>query len=139
MYALPILRERSDTDRFSLFYFVFFGMMVADIGYGLLLIGGDRLCPLKPFKLKPSTAKNLSFLQPPSEFQLPLWGVVYGSFFGFEMPLALISTTSNAMTILIPLSGLWFYHRLSGPFLGGMKMFAPKTTRKPIMLALLGS
>ena len=27
-------------------------------------------------------------------------GVVYGSFFGFEMPFALISTTSNAMTIL---------------------------------------
>ena len=37
MYALPKYYEKDPTPIVSLFYFVFFGMMVADIGYGLLL------------------------------------------------------------------------------------------------------
>ena len=42
-------------------------------------------------------------------------------FFGFEMPFALISTTSNAMTILILSVVFGFVTVLVGLFLGGMK------------------
>ena len=119
MYALPKYYEKDPTPIVSLFYFVFFGMMVADIGYGLLLTVATGFA-LKAFKLKPSTAKNLRFFSLLG-VSVALWGVVYGSFFGFEMPFALISTTSNAMTILILSVVFGFVTVLVGLFLGGMK------------------
>lgn len=119
MYALPKYYEKDPTPIVSLFYFVFFGMMVADIGYGLLLTVATGFA-LKAFKLKPSTAKNLRFFSLLG-ISVALWGVVYGSFFGFEMPFALISTTSNAMTILILSVVFGFITVLVGLFLGGMK------------------
>lgn len=119
MYALPKYYEKDPTPIVSLFYFVFFGMMVADIGYGLLLTLATGFA-LKAFKLKPSTAKNLRFFSLLG-ISVALWGVVYGSFFGFEMPFALISTTSNAMTILILSVVFGFVTVLVGLFLGGMK------------------
>ena len=119
MYALPKYYEKDPTPIVSLFYFVFFGMMVADIGYGLLLTVATGFA-LKAFKLKPGTAKNLRFFSLLG-ISVALWGVVYGSFFGFEMPFALISTTSNAMTILILSVVFGFVTVLVGLFLGGMK------------------
>ena len=61
MYALPKYYEKDPTPIVSLFYFVFFGMMVADIGYGLLLTLATGFA-LKAFQLQPSAAKNLAFL-----------------------------------------------------------------------------
>ena len=69
MYALPKYYEKDPTPIVSLFYFVFFGMMVADIGYGLLLTVATGFA-LKAFKLKPATAKNL-VSSVSSGFQLP--------------------------------------------------------------------
>lgn len=60
MYALPKYYEKDPTPIVSLFYFVFFGMMVADIGYGLLLTLATGFA-LKTFQLQPSAAKNLRF------------------------------------------------------------------------------
>ena len=79
MYALPKYYEKDPTPIVSLFYFVFFGMMVADIGYGLLLTLATGFA-LKAFKLKPGTAKNLRFFSLLG-ISVALWGVVYGSFF----------------------------------------------------------
>ena len=119
MYALPKYYEKDPTPIVSLFYFVFFGMMVADIGYGLLLTLATGFA-LKAFQLQPSAAKNLRFFCLLG-ISVALWGVVYGSFFGFEMPFALISTTTNAMTILILSVVFGFITVLVGLFLGGMK------------------
>ena len=47
---LPKYYEKDPTPIVSLFYFVFFGMMVADIGYGLLLTVATGFA-LKAFKL----------------------------------------------------------------------------------------
>ena len=118
MYALPKYYEKDPTPIVSLFYFVFFGMMVADIGYGLLLTLATGFA-LKAFQLQPSAAKPSIFL-PLRNLGSPL-GVVYGSFFGFEMPFALISTTTNAVTILILSVVFGFITVLVGLFLGGMK------------------
>ena len=119
MYALPKYGDKDPTPLVSLFYFVFFGMMVADIGYGLLLFATTSLV-LRSFYIKPDLAKNLRFFRLLG-VAVTIWGLVYGSFFGFELPFALISTSSDAMTILVISVVFGFVTVLAGLFLSGLK------------------
>ncbi|KXT77545.1 V-type ATP synthase subunit I [Streptococcus panodentis] len=119
MYALPKYGEKDPTPIVALFYFVFFGMMVADIGYGLLLLLGTCLA-LRFFSVKPGLAKNLRFFRLLS-FAVIIWGVVYGSFLGFELPFALIRTSSDAMTILVLSVLFGFITVVAGLYLSGLK------------------
>ena len=119
MYSLPKYGDKDPTPVVSLFYFVFFGMMVADIGYGLLLFAGTSLA-LRFLHVKPGMAKNLRFFRLLGVAVI-IWGLVYGSFFGFELPFALISTSSDAMTILVISVVFGFITVLAGLFLSGLK------------------
>jgi len=119
MYSLPKYGDKDPTPVVSLFYFVFFGMMVADIGYGLLLFVGTSLA-LHFLYVKSGLAKNLRFFRLLGVAVI-IWGLVYGSFFGFELPFALISTSSDAMTILVISVVFGFVTVLAGLFLSGLK------------------
>ena len=119
MYSLPKYGDKDPTPVVSLFYFVFFGMMVADIGYGLLLFVGTSLA-LHFLHVKLGLAKNLRFFRLLGVAVI-IWGLVYGSFFGFELPFALISTSSDAMTILVISVVFGFVTVLAGLFLSGLK------------------
>lgn len=119
MYSLPKYGDKDPTPVVSLFYFVFFGMMVADIGYGLLLFIGTSLA-LHFLHVKSGLAKNLRFFRLLGVAVI-IWGLVYGSFFGFELPFALISTSSDAMTILVISVVFGFITVLAGLFLSGLK------------------
>ena len=119
MYSLPKYGDKDPTPVVSLFYFVFFGMMVADIGYGLLLFLGTSLA-LHFLHVKSGLAKNLRFFRLLGVAVI-IWGLVYGSFFGFELPFALISTSSDAMTILVISVVFGFITVLAGLFLSGLK------------------
>ncbi|NMB18946.1 MAG: V-type ATP synthase subunit I [Erysipelothrix sp.] len=99
MYNLPKYSEIDPTPHFAPFYFVFFGMMVADLGYGLLLWLAT-IVALKLFNFEPSMKKNLKFFHILS-YPTIVWGLIYGSFFGFELPFVLLSTTDDVITILI--------------------------------------
>ena len=59
---LDVYKRQDPTPVVSLFYFVFFGMMVADIGYGFLLFVGTSLA-LHFLHVKPGLAKNLRFFR----------------------------------------------------------------------------
>ena len=119
MYSLPKYGDKDPTPVVSLFYFVFFGMMVADIGYGLLLFVGTSLA-LHFLHVKSGLAKNLRFFRLLGVAVI-IWGLVYGSFFGFELPFALISTSSDAMMILVISVVFGFITVLAGLFLSGLK------------------
>ena len=119
MYSLPKYGDKDPTPVVSLFYFVFFGKMVADIGYGLLLVVCTSLA-LHFLHVKPGLAKNLRFFRLLGVAVI-IWGLVYGSFFGFELPFALISTSSDAMTILVISVVFGFVTVLAGLFLSGLK------------------
>lgn len=115
MYALPKYGETDPTPFVSFFYFLFFGMMVADIGYGLVLFLGTSFA-LRQFHVKPSMAKSLRFFRLLG-VSVVLWGAIYGSFFGFELPFSVLSTRRDIMSILVLsvlfgfitiLTGLWF-------------------------------
>lgn len=80
MYSVPRYKEIDPTPLFAPFYIVFFGMMLSDAGYGLLMLIGT-LVALKFFNLDPKlrkTVKMFSFLSVSTIF----WGVMYGSYFG---------------------------------------------------------
>ena len=119
MYALPKYGDKDPTPLVSLFYFVFFGMMVADIGYGLLLFAATSLV-LRSFYVKPDLAKNLRFFRLLGVAVI-IWGLVYGSFLGFELPFALISTSTDIMTILVISVVFGFITILAGLWLSGTK------------------
>lgn len=99
MYNLPKYNEIDPTPFLAPFYLLFFGMMAADVGYGLLLWGATFIA-LNYLQFDKGMKKNLRFFHLLS-YPTILWGVVYGSFFGAEMPFILLSTTNDVITILV--------------------------------------
>ncbi len=108
MYSLPKYEEVDPTPWMMPFYLVFFGMMVADIGYGLLMFLGAFL--LQKLVVLPRGmqrfAKFFEILAIPSI----IWGFIYSSFFGaalpkeifgIHLPFPILSTTDDVNTILI--------------------------------------
>jgi len=99
MYSLPKYDEIDPTPFLTPFYLLFFGMMIADVGYGLLLLIGTFLA-LKFLTISKGMRNNLLFFHILS-YPSILWGLVYGSFFGLELPFMLLSTSNDANTILL--------------------------------------
>lgn len=100
MYALPKYNEIDPTPLFSIFYSLFFGMMIGDAGYGLLMFAGT-FTVLRLLKLSSKQRSFIRFFYYLS-FSTILWGIVYGSFFGDMVSLpALINTTEEYNLLLI--------------------------------------
>lgn len=100
MYSMPRYDEIDPTPLLTPFFLIFFGMMVADIGYGLLVLIGS-IVALKAFKLDKGQRQFAKFFFYLS-FPTILFGFVYGAFFGDLLPLpALIDTNKDVTTILI--------------------------------------
>lgn len=100
MYSTPRYDEIDPTPFVTPFYLLFFGMMVADIGYGLLLLIGT-LVVLKKFNLDEGTRKFMKFFFYLS-FPIIGFGAIYGSFFGDLIPLPkLVDTSNDINTVLI--------------------------------------
>jgi V/A-type H+-transporting ATPase subunit I len=100
MYSLPKYSEIDPTPLLTPFYMVFFGMMLADLGYGIVMFIAAGLA-LKKFNLDEGQRKFTKFF---------LWlsiptavaGVVYGSFFGDLIKFkSLLNPAEDLMTILI--------------------------------------
>lgn len=85
MYAVPRYNEVDPTPLFAPFYLVFFGMMVADIGYGLLMLLATSFV-LKKGNLEDSKRKFIKFFFYLS-FSVIAWGALYGSFLGDLLPI----------------------------------------------------
>lgn len=107
MYALPRYNEIDPTPYLAPFYLIFFGMMAADIGYGLMLLIGS-LVVLKTFNLSEGTEKFVRFFYYLS-YAIIGWGVLYGSLFGGIIPLPGLfdpATDYNSLLILSIVFGL---------------------------------
>lgn len=99
MYSLPKYNEIDPTPFLAPFYLLFFGMMLADLGYGLLLFAATAVA-MKFFHFEKSMKKNLMFFHLLS-YPTMMWGLIYGSFFGLELPFVLLSTMDDVNTILL--------------------------------------
>lgn len=101
MYALPRYHEIDPTPILSIFYWIFFGMMVADFAYGLILCLATGVA-LHFLKLRDQSRKFLEFFFALS-FSTMIWGLIYGSAFGdlIHLPTRILDSSKDFMSILI--------------------------------------
>ena len=101
LYSLPKSTEVDPTPIFAFFYILFFGMMFADIAYGLILAG---LCFFALKKYKPEgMAYRLLKTLVYCGISTAIWGVLFGGFFGDMIPglkPLWLNPLDNAMFIL---------------------------------------
>lgn len=100
MYALPRYKEVDPTPFLAPFYLIFFGMMAADVAYGLIMLVGSFMA-LRKFNLVESTKKFVRFFYYLS-FSVIAWGFLYGSIFGGIIPMkALFNPAEDYQSLLI--------------------------------------
>lgn len=99
MYSYPKYNEVDPTPLLVPFYLIFFGMMVADVGYGIIMLVA-AICAIKFIKLNKKNrdfARFFYYLSFPTIF----FGFIYGSFFGDAIKIpGLIDTSRDINTIL---------------------------------------
>ena len=100
-YALPKYNEIDPTPLYAPIYALFFGMMSADFGYGVVLLILTTL-GLKMCNFTPNMKKNVKFFQLIG-ISTTIWGFLYGSYFGTSIPgmWRLFDLSVDFMTILI--------------------------------------
>ena len=126
MYSLPCASDIDPSPLTGFFYYLFFGMMLADLGYGILLALGSWLLK-KKFKPEASMSKNLTLFMY-CGISTAIWGIIYGSFFGdfltvfsetflgtrITLPALLDPMNGDAVTLLILSLILGFVQIMAG-------------------------
>lgn len=129
MYSLPKYDEVDPTPIMTPFYLTFFGMMVADVGYGLLLLAATFIAG-KLYVLPKSTDRFMKLFQMLS-VPVIVWGAIYGSFFGAAfydylptgpLPLPLLSTTTDVNQILLLSVAFGFIQLMVGLLVNGVQL-----------------
>lgn len=98
MYSLPTPDGIDPTPMLTPFFILFFGMMLADAGYGLLIF---LLCFIGLKKFKPDEGFLKSAMQIGTSCGLStmFWGVMYGGYFGNLIPQVAESWFGKTITI----------------------------------------
>ncbi|MEI5992716.1 V-type ATP synthase subunit I [Candidatus Enterococcus mansonii] len=129
MYSLPKYDEIDPTPIMTPFYMVFFGMMVADIGYGVLMLLGAFLA--RKLIVLPREMKRFADFFLILSFPTIIWGFIYGSFFGaslpasiggINLPFPILSTTEDVNTILILSVIFGFIQLMTGLMVNGIEL-----------------
>lgn len=132
MFALPTYRGLDPNFMVAPFYFLFFGMMLSDAGYGLLLaIGGFLILKFTNIR---GSIRNMVKMFAICGISTVVWGLLFGTFFGdavgvisstfFNSDLTLqplwFDPVSDPITLLIVSFAVGFIHIMVGL---GLKMF----------------
>ena len=103
MYSYPKYNEIDPTPLLTPFYIVFFGMMVADFGYGLALFLGT-VAVLKLFNLDDGMKKFIKFFMYLS-ISTAAFGLIFGTVFGIDIKeslgIGLISPSKDTNMLLL--------------------------------------
>ena len=86
LYSLPSPSNIDPTAVMSPFYFIFFGLMLADVGYGIIM-SIACFAVLKKFKLEGTFKKMLTMFFW-CGLSTAFWGAMFGSYFGDAIPAA---------------------------------------------------
>lgn len=94
------------------FFAIFFGMMVSDAGYGLLMA---IVIPLAIKLLKPSTgAKKLMWILAIGGVSTLFWGFMYNTWFGFAPLPVYFDPVNNALPVMALCIGIGAIHLFTG-------------------------
>lgn len=113
MYSMPKYNEVDPTPLLAPFYLIFFGMMVADAGYGALVFIGSAII-LKFLKLDEGKEKMIKFF---FWLSIPtmIFGILFGSFFGDILNLTpIINPIDDINTVLYLSLGMGVVHIFFG-------------------------
>lgn len=102
-YSLPGKGEVDPTSLMSVFYYIFFGMMFSDAGYGLVLALGCAFV-LKKFKNMEAGLKKSVQMFMGCGISTMFWGILFGSYFGDAV--TVIGKTFFGADVSIP--PVWF-------------------------------
>lgn len=130
MYSLPKYGELDPTPLLTPFYMVFFGMMVADLGYGLLMLVGTFVLSKK--KTLRRSARNFINLFKILSVPVMMWGLIYGSFFGVSLPFHVLSATEDMNSILILSVCFGMIQLLVGLLINGIQLVKKKDYLKSV-------
>ena len=103
-YSMPGPSEFDPSRLVSIFYYLMFGMMLSDAGYGLMLVCGTGILLLKVKNMKPGMKKMMKLFFY-CGISTVFWGIMFGSFFGDAVNV--IATTFFGRSD-IALKPLWF-------------------------------
>ena len=105
MYSSPRYREIDPNPIMAIFYFLFFGIMIGDAGYGLILaIAGFIVGTSKKFDVG---IKRLALLVGMGGISAIIWGVLFGGYFSIdfgETKVALLLNPLDKPLLLLVLS-----------------------------------
>lgn len=102
LYALPDSRGIDATVFFSFFYAMFFGMMLSDAAYGIIMMVGTFVL-MRKFRLE-GMAKQLVKMFFYCGIATTFWGVMFGGYFG-DLITVVAKTFFHADFMIAP---LWF-------------------------------
>ena len=102
MYALPDKRDVDPSPVMSFFYYLFFGMMLSDAGYGLVMFIVTSII-LKKTTVEGKLRRSLTMFRN-CGVSTVFWGVLFGSWFG-DLPQII---ASDFFGKTIKTTALWF-------------------------------
>lgn len=134
MFSLPAYNELDPTSILTIFYLIFFGMMVGDVGYGLILTLGCFFA-LRWIDFKEKTRKSIKMF-----FYIGIsvifCGLLYGSMFGITIfapvPAAgggykpILDTQTDIVFMLVLSLVIGVIHIFSGLVMKGLNSYIQK-------------
>ncbi len=123
-FSLPSPYGMDPTAIMAPFFACFFGMMVSDAGYGLMLA---VIIPLliKFFKPSPGAKKLMIILAMGGVFTL-FWGFMYNTWFGFAPLPVYFDPVNNALPVMGLCIAIGAVHLFTGLFMGAALNFRRK-------------
>jgi len=113
-YGAPTYGESDPTPVMSIFFFIFFGIMLGDAGYGLIMAIGGLLIGLLAKKLS-TPLKRMILMLGICGISGVIWGLVFGGVFGISaFPYLWFDPMYDPLMMLIFSLALGVVHLLTG-------------------------
>ncbi|MCL1964337.1 MAG: V-type ATP synthase subunit I [Firmicutes bacterium] len=120
-YSLPDARSLDPTFIMAPFFFCFFGMMVSDAGYGLIMAA---LIPLVIHFAKPKTGlRKIMWVLAFGGVSTVFWGAMFDTWFGASIRPILINPLEQPLEMMTLCMGLGCVHLLTGLGVAAYKNF----------------
>ncbi|GEK91721.1 V-type ATP synthase subunit I [Alkalibacterium kapii] len=118
MFSYPQYNEVDPTPYMFPFFMIFFGMIGADLGYGLILWAAT-FAGLKYFNMEGSQKRFIKFLHILS-YPTMAFGLFFGSFFGVELPIQVLSLQDDVIEIMIISVAIGIFQLVFGLIMNGI-------------------